>query len=266
MHTTLNTKNTNSSIYDFYFSINQKNNYNNYYIRLVIPNIHINYKCLHSIIQKDFALDIKRMKQINKLRHSFLPQDLIKYSIKLVKKNKKQNNKNNDVRLSTIKLLKLRRNSTSTEELRNFPRNSIRNSTVKSVNYESRSIIKKNKNKNKNDTKDIEINLDKYIFNFDKGILKFIKPYNKKIEENENQNVKIDSQGSLKLTSVRGENKESIKIDIGNIKIIILDQKLDEIEHYFEKAECEKLMDFSFHDMENYIQDNIDEYIKSKNN
>ena len=212
-------------------------------------------------------LDMKRMKQINKLRSSFLPQDLIKYSINVIeKKNKKLNDKIANVKLSSIKLLKIKRNSTCAEDNNlNFPRQSIRNATIKSVNYEHRNNLKKNKILNTSKTiKDIELNLDKNIFNFDKDILKFIKPYKQKIVEKENPNIKSDSKGELKLVSQRGENKENVKIDIDNIRIIILDENFDEIDHYFEKTECEKLMDFSFYEMENYIQDNINEYINSR--
>ena len=91
INTILNTIKKNDSSYGFFYININKYNYKNesYYIDLKLPKIKISYQNLLYCFNKKFDIDIKRLSQINKLRKSFRPEDLIKYSMTIIK------NKNN---------------------------------------------------------------------------------------------------------------------------------------------------------------------------
>jgi hypothetical protein len=65
-----------------------------FYINLKLPQITISYQNSLYSFTKKFDIDFKRLSQINKLRKSFLPEDLIKFSMNIIKGKNKENEKN----------------------------------------------------------------------------------------------------------------------------------------------------------------------------
>ena len=79
----LNTIKKNDSSYGFFYTNTSKTNNKNesFYINLKLPKVLISYHNILYCFNKRFDIDIKQLSQINKLRKSFLPEDLIKYCV-----------------------------------------------------------------------------------------------------------------------------------------------------------------------------------------
>ena len=295
----------NENSFEFFFSqnINEKNE--GYFFQFQIPKIHIIYQDANFLIDKFFDLDIKRMSQINKLRKSFQIEDIIKYSMvvvdeknKLPIKRKSSFFENNGYRRS------IKRSSTLKSE--SFQRLNLKTVSCKpSVNNNSNNmssskikILKINRNINSSTLKkfhseearkDIKLNLDKYIFNFDDDILKFIKPLeegkNEKSEKkvknnylkdkiikysNEINKRKITKEKSIistKKSLINGiqNNKNKLNVEIGKIKLLWTCNDLKEYEYYFEEKESSFLLDNPTYIWEKYIESNLKDYINSAN-
>ena len=174
--------NQNENSYEFFYSqnINEKNE--GYFFQFQIPKIHIIYQDTNFLIDKFFDLDIKRMSQINKLRKSFQIEDIIKYSMVFVDekyqtpiKRKSSFYENNGYRRSIKRSSTLKSESFQRLNLKTIScKSSVNNNTNDMISSKFK-ILKLNKNitckfYNEEARKDIKLNLDKYIFNFDDDI------------------------------------------------------------------------------------------------
>ena len=91
--------------YGFFYSKKSFDNDKNetYYISLKLPKISISCQNILYTFNKKFDIDLKRISQINKLRKSFLPEDLIKYSMIIIK----SKHNNNEIELDKQKFKKI---------------------------------------------------------------------------------------------------------------------------------------------------------------
>ena len=295
----MNTKNSmlgkKENSFEFFYSqnINEKNE--GYFFQIQIPKIHIIYQDQNFLIDKFFDLDIKRMSQINKLRKSFQIEDIIKYSMIIVDEKNKIPTKrkasffeNNGYRRS------IKRSSTLKSD-NSFQRLNLKTiSSRVSVDNSNKMVLSKFKitqlNKNINCSsikkinseearKDIKLNLDKYIFNFDDDILKFIKPLEEEKDEkksnflkysNEINKRKIKKEKSIKsikrgIINGMQANKNVLNVEIGKIKLFWTCNDLKEYEYFFEEKESSYLLDNPTYTWEKYIENNLKEYINSAN-
>ena len=285
----------NENSFEFFFSqnINEKNE--GYFFQFQIPKIHIIYQDQNYLIDKFFDLDIKRMSQINKLRKSFQIEDIIKYSMVIVDekfkmpiKRKASFFENNGYRRSIKRSSTLKSdNSFQRLNLKTVSSRSSVNNTNKMISSKFK-ILKLNKNMNcssinkiniEEPRKDIKLNLDKYIFNFDDDILKYIKPLEEeKSEKNVKNNFikysndiskrKITKEKSItKRNFINGlqTNKNELNVEIGKIKLVWTCNNLKEYEYFFEEKESSYLLDNPTYIWEKYIENNLKEYIKVAN-
>ena len=285
----------NENSFEFFFSQNINGKNEGYLFQLQIPKIHIIYQDPNYCIDKYFDLDIKRMSQINKLRKSFQIEDIIKYSIVFVNQKNEPKNirkdsffENKGYRRSIKKSSTFKSNKGSQRiNLKAIPsRGSINNSNN---NIPSKfKIIKTNKNHfsskksgNEDLKKDIKLNLDKYIFNFDDDILQFIKPVEEKKDRNNNlyenfvksndinnendkkKEIKEITFISSKNTKNNGQlvNKDKIIVEIGTLKLIWTNNDLKEYDYLLEENESQYLLENPPNEWENYIENNLGEYI-----
>ena len=284
----------NENSFEFFFSQNINDKNEGYFFQVLIPKIHIIYQDINFYIDKFFDLDIKRMSQINKLRKSFQIEDIIKYSMVIVDEkyqvpNKKKSSffENNGYRRSIKRssTLKSLNNSQRLNLKAVSSRSSMHNSNnnfpskFKIVRTNKKTPSTKRNNDFENLKKDIKLNLDKYIFNFDDDILKFIKPIEgKKNEGNsnlcensvksislynkrrENKEGSFRSNKTNKLNNGQPSNKEKLSVEIGTIKLIWTKNDLKMYDYLFEENESQYLLDNPPSVWENYIENNLNEY------
>ena len=276
-HIILNTKNINSSIYHFYYSRIENNDYNNYYFSLFCPGIHITYNNSLNVIKKDFTLDIRRTRQIHKLSFSFDPEDLIRYSLIILKQKENKKERNMGIKLSGLKEGKIRRTGTCLAGNAGFKRRrSIKNTSTRSA-KDGKNDTDNDKNnlrktlrlttkrkiiENDEKIKDIQLNLDKYIFNFDEDLLKFIKR-EKKVERKLSDSNNISNNRDSRDKNL---NKDRIRIRFSKVRLLIINQNLEESNYYFENEEVENLVKYHPSKWEKYIIENFDEILKQQQN
>jgi hypothetical protein len=192
--------------FQFFYTRNSEKDLSkeNFLFEIEIPKIHINYQYQNNnFIDKYFDLNIKRLLQINKLKKSFQLEDIVKFSMNIVDKNEKKTKLIK--KLSFYENNKFRRYkkaatiSTNIKQLRsNIKTNSIKTNLKNiSLNRKKSVSLSKNENQIQEIKKDIKLNLDKYIFNFDEDILKFI---NKSKEESKNE---ININNDLVMKKIR---------------------------------------------------------------
>jgi hypothetical protein len=205
-----------------------------YYINLKLPLINISYQNLVYSFQKQFNIDLKRLSQLNKLRKFFSPEDIIKYSMIIKKSRYKEENDSDKKKLK--KLLSLKRTmkmpykrSVSVKDL-NRNKETKLNLKKQSPKQSDNGNIKfiKNLNNNEEFIKDIKLNLDKYIFNFDESIFKYIKLKDNK-KSNDNNNIKQEKNSvnennlkyniNAKKNIELNKNSQRLDIEIGNIEM-----------------------------------------------
>ena len=291
----------NNSTNNFQFFYTRKNQLNSeknliedntFLFEIEIPKIHINYLYQNkNLIDKYFDLNMKRLLQINKLKKSFVLEDIIKFSMNIVDKNEKKTKLIK--KLSFYENNKFRRNkkaatiSTNLKQIRkNIKTNSLRGNIKNiSLNRKKSVSLPKKENIKQEIKKDIKLNLDKYIFNFDEDILKFI---NKPKEEIKNEiNLNNNSQHMKKIkyiklmrnystkvnnkkfllnsfhnTSNEKKNK-NLKIEFGKMKLIWTEKNLEDYQYIFKEKENQFLLDNPSFIWREYIQDRIDK-IKKK--
>ena len=294
MNTKLNTLIQNENSFEFFYSHNLKTKPEGYFFQFQIPKIHIVYQNGNSVIDKSFSLGIKRLSQINKLRKSFQIEDIIRYSMVVVYK---KNNDSNKRKFSTFENNGYRRNLKRSSTLKSndsFQRinrktvstkindNNITNNTfnrLKVRQTSKRESIRKIKKQDLN--KDIKLNLDKYIFNFDEDILKFIKPLE---EKNQNEIIKekimkynddISKRKGIKENSLIfnksinqnvTQNKYGLNVEIGKIKLVFTNNDLKKYEYCFEDEDNSYLLDNTTNIWEKYIENNLDKYKSNEMN
>ena len=289
----------NNSTNNFQFFYTRKNQLNSekdliedtFLFEIEIPKIHINYLYQNNnLIDKYFDLNMKRLLQINKLKKSFVLEDIIKFSMNIVDKNEKKTKLIK--KLSFYENNKFRRNkkaatiTTNIKPLRkNIKTNSLRqNLKYIALNRKNSVLLPKNESVDNEIKKDIKLNLDKYIFNFDEDILKFINKPKEEIknEININNNSHIRKIRHIKLMrnfSTKANNKKillnsfqnsnnekknkNLKIEFGKMKLIWTEKNLQDYQYIFEEKENQFLLDNPSFIWREYIQGRIDK-IKEK--
>ena len=201
---------------------------------------------------------------------------IVDQKFQIPKKRKSSIFESNGCRRS-IKRASTFKNHSSSQKL-NIKKVSTRVSVNNSNFLGNKMSLKGNKNQsslrylNNENTKDITLNLDKYIFNFDDDILKFIKPF----EEEKNNNIingdtiksdyaqkkrRMNRDNSIiSNRSVIQMNKKKFNVEIGKIKLVWNTHDLKENEYYFEEKESEYLLDNPINVWENYIENKLDEF------
>ena len=278
----LNTLKKNSISYGFFYSNKKLSNGENetYYINLKLPKINIAYHNLTYSYNKKFDIDIKSLSQLNKLRKSFHPEDIIKYSM-IIKKNKNKDEETNIDKQNIKKLLSSKKVINSIHRRKYSISNkqrSRKNSKNVSVNKKEGNTgqIKFNKNFNNEDfIKDIKLNLNKYIFNFDESILKYINlKENDKKNYDENfisKNIPI-IENIIKPNIVTTNNtnvvnnSQKLDIEIGNIELFWTNN-LSLTKHLIlDKKESDLLLDHPQSKWKFIIEKNINKYLSDEKN
>ena len=254
-------KNYNS--YSFFFTLNKEEKSETYYIKFKLPKIYISYRSFN----KNFELDLKRIYQLNKLRKYFLPEDIIKYSIIIktyknkINRKEEQRQKMKKVLFSSKTMKPTKRTSTRVSidhgnkgNAKRFFKNKIKAknemivlSSVMQKNYEYKEIIK-----------DIDLNLDKYIFNIDESILKFIDI--KDIHKNDkNDNNKInDNKDSIFNNN---DTNKKLMINIDNLELSWTNKEGLTNSYKFDKKVSQELLDFPQNKWRAYVENNIENIV-----
>ena len=294
--------------YGFFYSKKgfEKDKNETYYINLKLPKISISCQNLLYFFNKKFDIDIKRLSQINKLRNSFLPEDLIKYSMIIIKS--RNNNKE-----SELDRQKFRKIFSSKKTVAPFKRSSSifsrdrkrsdskRSNNSNKSNEPQKKILKKDGQSNIKFTKifsaneeyikDIQLNLDKYIFNFDESILKFIKVKdnykNKNMNNNESNNKKIENSKnnfhnedltkknvkfgkllrsnsfniSKKNIDMANNNEQKLNIEIGTIEMSWTNQEALTKNIMMNKKDTEYLLDHPPYQWKFFVEKNIEKML-----
>ena len=282
----------NENSFEFFFSQNINGKNEGYLFQLQIPKIHIIIQDPNYSIDKFFDLDIKRMSQINKLRKSFQIEDIIKYSIVFVNQKNEPKIIRKDSFFESKGYRRSIKKSSTFKSIKGSQRINLKalpsRASINNNNFPSKfKIIKTNRNhtsskKCRYEKKDIKLNLDKYIFNFDDDILQFIRP----IEENKNDKNNnlyenyIKSNNTNNINDKRKEikensfissknsknnfgqqiNKDKINVEIGRLKLIWINNDLKEYDYLLEENESQYLLDNPPNEWENYIESNLGEY------
>ena len=255
----INTLRKTYTSYCFFYSLKSEGKNETYFINFKIPKIIISFHAL----KKNFEFDFRRFHQFSKLTKYILPEDLIKYSI-------------------SIKKLKIRKKFeskkkliTPTKPLRPFRRDSERTSVDMSGRKGNIKKFFKNKIKERNEMnilnpsenndyneiiKDIDLNLDKYIFNFDESIFKFIKTK----EEYKDKNIFLNKESNE--IQINNDNSKKLNVDIGTLELSWTNRdgfsniyKLDEIK-------SQKLFSSSQDKWKEYVEKNINKIISGVSN
>lgn len=251
----------------FFFSQNINNINDAYFFQIIMPKIHVYFDNQTNLINKYFDLNIRQMYQIFKLKKSFSIEDLIKYSLELVEQTKQMRRKNsafeicgrrNVKRSATLKMFsspERRLRSGSTRIARNRNINFNENEKFNILRQSRKKLTKKLKNiiEIEEDKKDLKLNLDKYIFDIDDDILKYIKPSKeeKKSDQNKIKTICIYKGGKV---------HKNANLEFGKLKLIWSGQDLKEYEYTFEDNEIEYLFEHSTFTWEKYIENKINDY------
>ena len=276
----LNTIKKNNQSYGFFYSHKKLNNENEiFFISLKLPQISISYQDLLSTFNKKFDIDIKRLSQLNKLRKFFCIEDIIKYSM-IIRRSKYREENSEKPKfqkyLSIKKPLKSNyKRSTSVITRDKSRKNSINSNLKKQSTKQNRlkETIKFNKNLNNNDLfiKDIKLNLDKYIFNFDESILKYIK--SKDNNKNDTNVRYIENNNSFKRDNIClknnmdfAKNEKKLDIKIGNIELSWTNQNGLTKELTLDKKQTEHLLDYPTSNWKFFIEKNIEKILENEKN
>ena len=272
--TILNTKKKDKHIYSFFYSQIALKEKQNYLFEIKIPQINIIYNQPNYKLEKTFDLDIKRMAQLNKLRKNFNQEDLIKYGLIYIKETKKDIEKKMSNSKFLINQKAIHRSNTFNQDVMNKNSSDHLNSNKKFI---KKTSPKKWLNNEEKEVKDIKLNIDKYIFNFDEDILKLIKNenYNKYNNINSNINLrKIQNQRQFKKSIFKNSNNNKLNKNLDylagmnkKLEIVVGTVVLDWANHaakrktiIFDKKESEKLLDLPLMKWRDYIEKNINKY------
>ena len=266
--TKINTFKKNYSSYNFFYSYLKEEKSEAYFIKFKLPKIAISYNSLLSKFDKTFDLDFRSLYQLNKLRKYFLPEDLIKYSMTVIKAKKILHNEEEKVptnkKFLVSKTMKPFKRSSARMSIDNKTKNNIRKlfkGKIKEKNEGNTSILhpKLSKNLEKEEIiKDINLDLDKYIFNFDETLLKFI---------NINDIHKNDSKIKYKMYSNNNiNNNKKMNIDIGIIELVWTNRDALTNEYQFDQKITQYLLDFPPYEWRAYVENNIEKIILGNSN
>lgn len=266
-----NMKSSNDKIqenkFSFFFTQSINNISEGYFFQLIMPKIHIYFDDQNNLINSYFDLDIKQMYQIIKLKKLFSVEDLIKFSLELVDQKKQTNKKKstfeisgkrNAKRSATLYYLenpgstRLRSGSTRIARKRNINFNESEKFNI--LRQSRKKLTKKMKIiGEEEDKRDLKLNLNKYIFNIDDDILRFIEP---------RKEEKTSDKNKIKTICIYKGSKahRNASLEFGKLKLIWVGQDLKEHEYSFEEKEIEYLFSHSTFIWEQYIENKINEY------
>ena len=256
-----------------------------FYINLKLPQITISYQNSLYSFTKKFDIDFKRLSQINKLRKSFLPEDLIKFSMNIIKGKNKENEKNKAIpsikkylsKKSTKSFRKAASLVTRDKSRFNSKRSNDSNRSYKKKNYikkiDRKGKIKFTNNYNINDEiiKDIKLNLDKYIFNFDESLLKFIKVkenYKKKYNEDFIKQNNPINENLMKNNGIQknSETDKKFEIEIGTIELAWTNQDALIKNLMMNKKDSEYLLDHPPYQWKFLLEKNLENILSDDAN
>lgn len=250
----INTLRKSYKSYCFFYSLKNEGKNETYFINFKIPKIFISFHAL----KKNFEFDFRRFHQFSKLTKYIIPEDLIKYSM-TIKKSKIRK-----------KLEFKKKLITSTKLLRPFRRDSDRTSVDMSGRKGNIKKFFKNKIKERNELnilnpsnnndyneviKDIDLDLDKYIFNFDESIFKFIKTN----EEHKNKNIFLNNEAGDEI-QINNDNKKLI-VDIGTCELSWTNRDGLSNIYKLDKSKSQKLFSSSQDKWKEYVEKNINKII-----
>ena len=291
----LNTIKKNDSSYGFFYSNIKINKIESYYINLKLPKIQVSYQNPLYSFSKKFDIDIKRLSQINKLRKSFRPEDLIKYSMIIIKNKNKDvevaENRHNNKLLSSKTLFSSVKRAKSTiirqKTRNNSKRSNHSNSSNKNNNMkkEIQGKIKFTKNFNHKEEviRDIKLNLDKYIFNFDESILKYIKVENNKFNNlnkrifNKDRDMKKNyfsnhnilrnnTKNFTKMNNDEINNDKKFDIEIGTLELSWTNQDALTKNLFLNKKDSEYLLEYPPFQWKFFVEKNVEEILSNEAN
>ena len=294
IHVIINTMKNKARSYGLFYSHKNIKNKNNeaYYIKLKIPKINISFHNSIYSYNKKFDIDIKRMSQINKLRKSFNPEDIIKYSMIIIKGKYndedmiKQRAMNKRIFHSKKTTKYTRRNSYFINKNKSLSQKNVLSYRYSTKRNGIKGQINFTKNyDNEEYIKDIKLNLDKFIFNFDESVLKLIKVNeNTKINNfidilKKDENTKNDVDNLIKknmnfnfknINNIKELNQNNddnkIEIEIGTIEVSWINQDGLSNKLFLNKNETEYLLDIPTFQWKFFIEKNIEKIIKYESN
>ena len=263
--TKINTMKKNHKTYGFFYTFINGGKTEKYFIYFILPQISI---FLHSFT-KNFELDYKILFQLNKLRKYFLPEDLIKYNMSIenfrYKSNYKGFDKKEQKRVISSKTMKInKRNSGlrfSLDKKSNLKKFLKSKGRAKFDIGGTNPLMPRTQDINE-DIKDINLNLDYKMLNFDISILKFI---------NAKDNHKTDFKDNAKKESVFNafqinNTSKKLNIKIGNLELSWTNQEGLSNNYKFDKKISQYLLDFHQYKWRIYVENNIDKIITGGQN
>jgi hypothetical protein len=258
--TKINTMKKNHKTYGFFYTFINGGKTEKYFIYFILPQISI---FLHSFT-KNFELDYKILFQLNKLRKYFLPEDLIKYNMSIenfrYKSNYRGFNKKEPKRVVSSKTMKInKRNSglrfslDKKSNLKKFFRNKAR----AKIDIGGSNLLMQRSQDINEDIKDIALNLNYKMLNFDVSILKFINA-----KDNHKNDLKDNSKNESSFNAFQINNvSKKLNIKIGNLELCWTNQEGLTNNYKFDKKISQYLLDFHQYKWRIYAEDNIEKII-----
>ena len=268
--TKINTIKKNYLSFSFFYSYIKEEKFETNFINFKLPKISIKF---HSF-SKNFSLDSRKIFQLNKLRKYFLPEDLIKYSMKIEtmkKRIKKQESEKQQLKkilaAKTMKPSMHRENSRISIDLKAKKGNVKKFFKKKIKQQKEMLIINPSVNNEYNEIiKDINLDLDKYIFNFDESILKFIN-----IDDVHKNDIPKHSRNYNNNNDIYGDNtfpvnEKKLNIDIDTLELSWTNRDGLTNNYKFDKNTSQYLLDFSQNKWKIYVEKDIDKIISGISN
>ena len=263
----INTYRKNYSSFCFFYTLKMEGKNETFLINFRIPKINISFHAF----KKHFEFDFRRFHQFNKLTKYIHPEDLIKYSmtIKKLKINKKFEEKQSKKGMTPKKktLRPSKRDSIiinnldkkgRKENIKKYFKNKIKEKKEMNI------INTSNNNDYKEIIEDIDLNLDKYIFNFDESIFKFINTNNEQ-HKNNFINLNLDKINDNE-SSVSNNNEKNLNVDIGTMEFSWTNRDGLTNVYKLDQKKSQFLFEFPPEKWKNYVEKNINKIISGVSN
>ena len=262
----INTHRKNYSSFCFFYTLKMEGKNETYFINFRIPKINVSF---HGF-KKNFEFDFRRFHLFNKLNKYIQPEDLIKYSmtikkLKFNKKYKEKQRQKKDNPKKTLRASKRDSDIVNNLDMKGREENIRRYFKHKIKEREQMNIINpSNNNENKEIIKDIDLNLDKYIFNFDESIFKFIK-INNNNEQHKNNNLNLDKINDNE-SPVNNNNEKNLNVDIDTMEFSCTNHDGLTNVYKFDQKKSQYLFNLPQEKWKNYIEKNINKIISGASN
>ena len=260
----INTYRKNYSSYCFFYTLKMEGKNETYFINFRMPKINISFHAF----KKNFEFDFRRFHQFNKLTKYIHPEDLIKYSmtIKKFKLNKKFEEKQLQKKDNPKKTLRPSKRDSDIinnldmkgrkENIKKYFKNKIKEREEMNI------INTSNNNEHKEIIKDIDLNLDNYIFNFDESIFKFI---NTNKEQRKNNILNINKSNGDD-PPINNNNEKNLNVDIGTMEFSWTNRDGLTNVYKLDQKKSQYLFDFPPEKWKNYVEKNINKIITGISN